>query len=126
MALQHVFVLAWSSVRWGGNWLRTGVGSFAQAADAHALPRRRLTLASWRICSAAAWPASKLREQSTTCAPPAASARQVSRPSPVLPPVTRAVLPVRSAPWRASSAVVRYPNLLPRWRQEENMVRLQN
>ena len=53
---------------------------------------------------------STVRAVASTRAPRSASARIVSRPSPELQPVTSTVLPPRSHPAVASSAVVPYPS----------------
>ncbi len=58
------------------------------------------------ICAAAASPAALLRTAMTTSAPAPASARTVSMPMPVAPPVTMAVWPERSLPSSTTAASV--------------------
>lgn len=53
------------------------------------------------------------RAGTMTCAPAPASARVTSRPSPEYPPVTRAVVPVRSISARTSTAVLWAPKPAP-------------
>lgn len=69
-----------------------------------------IKLFSLRIFSIASSPAYTRRLVIITLHPRRASTRAVSRPRPQFPPVTTAVLPVRSCPSDTSNAVLLNPN----------------
>lgn len=85
---------------------------------------RVLALTSACSWSATAWPAATLREHSTTSAPACASARTVSTPMPLFPPIKRRAGQVKAVPWEHAwgrsrqwqDTSLRTPRYAQRWR----------